>query len=363
MARSVKRLAMEPNMIRLVQLAHTIHGRRLALVDEPNLRLLQYIPIIYDLAHRALASNTPIADLIQSDLTNDLLEYDPIHAGTSDWKILPAIDHPTEPARVSVAGTGLTHLGSAKSRNAMHGNIGGDANATAAPETDSMKMFRWGRERGKPPAGAIGIAPEWFYKGNGTVLRAHNEPLDIPPFGEDGGEEAEIVGLYIIADDGNGGGIPIRVGMAQGNEFSDHIFEKKNYLNLAGSKLRTCSIGPEIVLDPDFSQVPGHGRIMRKSKDGNEDILWSKPLATGEAEMSHSLANLEHHHFKFPAHRRPGDVHVHFFGACALSFTDGMRLQDGDIMHVHFKGFGRPLRNPLRIYSGGDQLVSVKALK
>ena len=34
--------------------------------------------------------------------------------------------------------------------------------------------------------------------------------------------------------------------MAQGNEFSDHRFEKKNYLNLAGSKLRTCSIGPEL---------------------------------------------------------------------------------------------------------------------
>jgi hypothetical protein len=162
----------------------------------------------------------------------------------------------------------------------------------------------------------------------------------------------------VIAADGT----PVRVGMAQGNEFSDHIFEKKNYLNLAGSKLRTCSIGPEIVIDPDFSNVPGHGRVMRKNKDGVEEILWSKPLCTGEAEMSHSLANLEHHHFKFPAHRRPGDVHVHFFGACALSFSDGMRLVDGDIMQVHFKGFGRPLRNALKVVGGGDQLVKVRAL-
>jgi hypothetical protein len=78
--------------------------------------------------------------------------------------------------------------------------------------------------------------------------------------------------------------------------------------------------------------------------------------------MSHSLENLEHHHFKFPAHRRPGDVHVHFFGACALSFSDGVRLQDGDIMQVHFTGLGRPLRNPLKIVRGGDRMVAVRAL-
>ena len=51
-------------------------------------------------------------------------------------------------------------------------------------------------------------------------------------------------------------GRPCRVGMASGNEFSDHQFEKKNYLNLAGSKLRTCALGPELVVDPDFQSVP-----------------------------------------------------------------------------------------------------------
>jgi hypothetical protein len=65
--------------------------------------------------------------------------------------------------------------------------------------------------------------------------------------------------------------------------------------------------------------------------------------------MSHSLANLEHHHFKFEGHRIPGFVHVHFFGAHSLSFGEGIELADGDWMQVHFEGYGRPLRNPVHI--------------
>jgi len=70
-----------------------------------------------------------------------------------------------------------------------------------------------------------GVSPEWLYKGNGHLLRAHREPLDIPWFAEDGGEEAEIAGAYVIAPNGQ----PYRVGLAVRNEFSDHQLEKKNY--------------------------------------------------------------------------------------------------------------------------------------
>ncbi len=101
--------------------------------------------------------------------------------------------------------------------------------------------------------GKIGIAPEWFFKGVGTILRAHGEPLVVPAYAEDGGEEAEMVGVYLVGPDGR----PRRVGMAAGNEFADHQFEKKNYLNLAGSKIRTCSIGPELAIATDFRSVSG----------------------------------------------------------------------------------------------------------
>src|SRR5262249_39777141 len=150
-------------------------------------------------------------------------------------------------------------------------------------------------------------------------------------------------------------GNPRRVGMTIGNEFSDHAFEKINYLYLAGSKLRACAIGPELVVDPDFGSVAGEVRIERDGK-----TIWSKQLRSGEAEMCHSLQNIEHHHFKFPAHRRPGDVHIHFFGAFCLSFSDQIRLQSGDWMHMQFDGFGRPLRNVVRSANSAVEAVTVK---
>ena len=332
-------------MTRLVQLKRG-DERRVAVVEEPRLRLLGKFTSVYALAQAAIASPELLVGLIGTHATDEKLDYDQVYRSESDWKLLTPIDHPDEPARCLVSGTGLTHLGSAKDRQAMH-------EMKDAELTDSMKMFRWGVEGGRPEPGKVGVAPEWFYKGNGTVLRAHGEPLVVPAHAEDGGEEAEIAGVYIIGPDGQ----PCRIGMAMGNEFSDHKFEKKNYLNLAGSKIRTCALGPELVIDPEFKSVPGNVSITRQGKE-----LWSKAICSGEAEMCHSLQNIEHHHFKFDTHRRPGDVHVHYFGACALSFGAGVQLADGDVMEIQFEGFGRALRNPVSIAKGAPQLVRVASL-
>jgi hypothetical protein len=223
----------------------------------------------------------------------------------------------------------------------------------AAPLTDSMKMFRIGLEGGRPAAGQIGAAPEWFYKGSGTILKTHGEPLAVPGHAEDGGDEAEIAGAYVIGQ----GGIPYRIGLVQWNEFSDHITESKNYLYLAPSKLRQCAIGPELVVGADFNDVPGQICIERGA-----ETVWQAKIASGETNMCHSLANLEHHHFKFEAHRRPGDVHVHFFGADRFSFRDRVKLEDGDVMAVSFEKFGRPLRNPLQIDRSPPALVTTRVL-
>jgi hypothetical protein len=332
-------------MTRLIQLRNG-DERRLALVDEPHLRLLVDAASVYDLANRAIASGVTLTETARNRATSERLDYDLVYSGRSDWRILPPIDHPHEPARCLISGTGLTHMGSARDRQAMHATSGEEL-------TDSMKMFRWGVEGGRPAAGRIGTAPEWFYKGTGGMLRAHSEPLEVPPFALDGGEEAEIAGIYLIGPDGR----PHRVGMAGGNEFSDHRFEKTNYLNLASSKLRTCALGPELVLDPQFDSVRIDITIERAG-----GVLWSKMIRTGEAEMCHSLRNIEYHHFKFDGHRRSGDVHVHFFGTDYLSFGDGIQLADGDIMKLQFEGFGRPLCNPVRIAGTEPALIEVNSL-
>lgn len=336
--------------LRLVQL-RSGESRRVAVVEEPNLRLLA-AQSIYSLASDAIVRKAKLSDVAREKSTNEIVQYDAVYEGNAPWRILPPVDHPEDPARCLVSGTGLTHLGSARDRQAMHVNE--SQPEPSEPLTDSMKMFRWGIEGGRPQAGCIGTSPEWFYKGTGGILRAHNEPLDVPGHAEDGGEEAEIAGVYLIGPDGK----PYRIGMTTGNEFSDHCFEKRNYLYLAGSKLRNCAIGPELVVDPEFASVPGEVTIHR-----GEQIIWSKKIRTGEAEMCHSLQNLEHHHFKFDEHRRPGDVHVHFFGADCLSFGEGIRLANGDVVQIRFEGFGRPLRNVVRSEMTEARLTSVAAME
>jgi hypothetical protein len=348
-------------MLRIVQLSHTDHKRRVALVDEPRLRLLRECSSVYELATSAIQSKRRLRELIEELTSDEQLDYGEVYEGHSTWRLAPPIDHP-EPSRCHVMGTGLTHKGSAQNRDSMHVTAASHQSsavsrpspaASPPPLTDSMKMFQIGLEGGRPEPGRIGAAPEWFYKGVGTIVRAHNEPLNVPAHGLDGGEEAEIAGVYLIGDDGT----PYRIGLTQGNEFSDHVLEARNYLYLAESKLRDCALGPELVIEPSFDDVPGRTKIERNGK-----VVWEAPQASGERSMCHSLANLEHHHFKHAEHRRPGDVHIHFLGADMFSFKDRLKLEDGDVMTISFEGFGRPLRNPIRIGRSEQRSVVVKSL-
>jgi hypothetical protein len=263
----------------------------------------------------------------------------------NDLTLLSPIDH-ADCAHVLVSGTGLTHLGSAEGRDKMH-------KASAAGQaTDSMRMFLMGLENGKPASGQAGVQPEWFYKGDGSILVAPDAPLTMPGFAEDGSEEPEIAGVYIIDSKGN----PLRLGFVLGNEFSDHICERQNYLWLAHSKLRQAALGPELLLGDLPQNVQGTSRIWR-----NGAVLWEKPFLSGEANMSHSIANLEHHHFKNAAFRHAGDVHVHFYGTATLSFSEGLVTQQGDIFEISADVFTLPVRNPLTVAQDAG-LVTVRAL-
>jgi hypothetical protein len=311
----------------LVQFRTTHGGRAVALVEGGSLRVVDRATTVYGLALAAVAAGESLEKLVTERLGEEREDYEAVVA---DKRLLTPLDHP-DPAHLLVTGTGLTHLGSAATRDAMH---------VTEPEklTDSMKMFKMGIEGGKPGPGEIGAQPEWFYKGDGGSIVAPEAALEFPGFAEDGGEEPEICGLYLIGPDGT----PWRLGFALGNEYSDHVTERVNYLWLAHSKLRTSSFGPELRIGALPDTVEGTSSIRR---DG--EVIWSKPFISGEGAMSHTLANLEHHHFKYDFFRRPGDVHVHYFGTATLSFADGIRAQPGDVFEIEAEPFGKPLRNPL----------------
>jgi hypothetical protein len=281
------------------------------------------------LAQAAIAANSTLAAVIDAKGLGEDID---LSEALRRKNVLPPVDHP-DPARVFLTGTGLTHLGSADARDRMH------AKAHSADASDSMKMFRLGLEGGKPADGGIGVQPEWFYKGDGRSIVAPEMPLPSPDFALDGGEEPELAGIYLIAADGT----PFRLGFTLANEFSDHVMERMNYLYLAHSKLRHASLGPELLVGDLPADIRGTARITRGGV-----AIWSKPFLTGEANMSHYLRNLEHHHFKYALFRRPGDLHVHFFGTATLSFADQVKAQDGDVFEIEAPPFALPLRNPLQ---------------
>lgn len=292
---------------------------------------------IVALANEAIAAETSLAALAEARLGDalDLATLTPL---------LP-VDG-IDPARITVSGTGLTHLGSAEGRDAMH-KAAAQGNAT-----DSMRMFLMGEKDGKPAPGIPGVQPEWFYKGDGSILVGATDPLTRPWFAEDAGEEPEIAGIYLI----DAAGRPCRIGFALGNEFSDHVVERENYLWLAHSKLRPASLGCEVLLGDLPDAVNGTSRVRR---DG--EVLWEKPFRSGPANMSHHVANLEHHHFKYAQFRQPGTLHVHYFGTATLSFADGVQTREGDVFEIEADAFALPLRNPI-VHEDAEQMQAVRAL-
>jgi hypothetical protein len=334
--------------MRLVQITREDGVRRVGSVNGSGLHLVdpQY-PSIYAMVQKAIETDESLPTLAQSLIASEVLNYGAMYKGDSEWRFLPAFDHPIDPAHCLVSGTGLTHKASAENRAAMH--------KTVNPEvTDSFRMFQLGLEGGNPAAGEIGVQPEWFYKGDGSILKGHLSKLTVPAYGDDGGEEPEVAGVYFIGPRGE----PYRIGYAVGNEFSDHVMEKKNYLYLAPSKLRECAIGPELTIgDVPFENLAGTVSVLRK-----ESIVWSSSIWTGQMNMCHSVRNLEHHHFKYNAHRRPGDVHIHFFGADAFSFGAGIKLEEGDLMQVSFPDLGNPLQNFVAVEGKQSTLVTVRTI-
>ncbi len=294
------------------------------------------------LAERAITEQVSLSDLIDAAGYSGAVD---IAAELEAGRILAPIDH-ADPAHLLMSGTGLTHLGSAESRDKMHRAV-----EEGAEISDSMRMFLDGVAGGKPAPGTAGRQPEWFYKGDGSSLVGPEQPLTMPDFALDAGEEPELAGIYLIGPDGT----PFRLGLCLANEFSDHVTERHNYLWLAHSKLRPAALGPELLVGVPPADIQGSSRIRR-----GDTVLWEKPFLSGEQNMSHSLANLEAHHFKYAQFRRPGDIHVHFFGTATLSFSDGVRTEPGDRFEIEATCFSLPLRNVLR--AAPPAAVSVRAL-
>ena len=190
-------------MTRLIQIIHPEYGRRAALINGDELHLLSTYRTAYAFAMAAIETGQKLRDLLSTDLSGIVLDYREVYALRSGWRFLPSFDHPTQTSCCLVSGCANAH----------------------------------------GPGASRAAAPAWFTKGNGMHLRAHGEPLT-----SRGSEEAELAAVYLIRPDG----VPRRVGLTPGNEFADAAMASEDPRLLSRAKLRTCAIGPELVLDAEF---------------------------------------------------------------------------------------------------------------
>ncbi|MBL8579092.1 MAG: GguC protein [Mesorhizobium sp.] len=313
--------------MRLVQLIDENGERRVAASGSGGATMVRDTRSVLELVQQGFADGIGLTEVVAGRLSDEPVD---LGAACREERLLSPIDHP-DPAHLIITGTGLTHLGAASARDRMH-------KTSQENDTDTMRMFRMGVEGGKPAPGQVGVQPEWFWKGSGEILVHPEHDIPYPDFALDAGEEPEIAGIYVI----DPAGTPRRLGFALANEFSDHRMEKINYLYLSHSKLRLCAVGPELLVGDLPSAVEGHSRIIR---DGS--TAWESVFVSGEDNMSHTIANLEYHHFKYAQFRVPGDIHIHMFGTATLSFADGFECRQGDVMEIDAPQFGMPLRNRL----------------
>ncbi len=333
--------------IRTIQFRDSAGKTRVGLVDGDTVRVSADATTVYALAQDAISKGTRLRSVIEASLGTEQESYDRI---ATENRLLPPVHHPDSDARFLITGTGLTHIGSATTRNDMHDR---PKDAPDLLMTDSMKLFVQGLEGGKPDPGQIGAMPEWFFKGDASILVSPGQPLSSPNFARACAEEPEITGIYIVGPDGT----PFRIGYTLANDLSDHETERLNFMYVAPSKLRDCAMGPELLIGELPETVEGHSRIWRDGK-----MFWEGVFESGEANMSYSIANLEHHHFRHPTFRRPGDLHAHLFGCPVISFGEGIRTQDGDVFEFDVPVFGHPLRNPVRFETGAPRVFEVAAL-
>ena len=113
--------------MRLIQLLDEAGNTRVGVVDAQGgrVRLLDGVDSTYALAGAAIAAGRSLDAQAAATAGDATLDYPALlQAG----RVLSPLHHP-DPAHCLVTGTGLTHLGSAAARDAMHQNLRQQADA------------------------------------------------------------------------------------------------------------------------------------------------------------------------------------------------------------------------------------------
>ena len=140
--------------MRLIQFETGHAQRRVGVVEGDVIQVVRNTTHMRELALAAIRNRRSLGDEV---IARGLEHSDECYAQMlAECRVLPPLDH-EDPAHCLVSGTGLTHLGSASTRDKMHQQKIDDAAAL----TDTARIFQWGIE-GAPYLGLLACSRNGF---------------------------------------------------------------------------------------------------------------------------------------------------------------------------------------------------------
>jgi hypothetical protein len=280
------------------------HGRRaVAASHAGGHRRLEEIETIYELVLAALEAGETLAKTAAGFQGAEAVD---VGAAEREGRLLPPLEHPV-PTRCWVTGS----------------------------------------EGAKAGADAV---TSWFFRGSGSTLVGAGQPLPLPAFAPQGVPVPQLVGLFVIADDG----VPCQVGWCLGHPIVDAALASG--AGAGHARLRATAIGPELLLGDLPAELPAVAKVLRGGKTVAE-----RAFDLGPAGMARPFADLARDHFRYGMHRRPGDVHVHCFGTgMAPTVADAPSPAAADqVFELGCAPLGLPLRNRLVVVDAPAPAVRV----
>ena len=278
--------------MRLVQFRDQEGRRAVAVSHAGGHRRLEEIETVYELVLAALESGASLAKTAAGFQSAQVID---VEAALREGRLLPPIEHPV-PTRCWVTGS----------------------------------------EGARSPSGGGESPPSWFFRGSGSTLVAAEKPLAMPGFAPGGAPEAQVAGLFVIADDG----VPCQVGWCLAHPVVDQALARSG--GAGHARLRATAIGPELLLGELPAALPAKAAVVRAGK-----VLAETWLDLGRAGMARSHADLIRDHFRYGMHRRPGDVHIHCFGSGSGHAAAAPGNDPEQLFELTCAAFGLPLRNPV----------------
>lgn len=140
----------------IIQFENQHQQRAVGIVENNTVKPVNQVETVRDLALMAIENKLSLEQQIkQLGFASENYDYAQL---LDKRQVLPPLDHP-DTAHCFVSGTGLTHLGSASTRDKMHQQNSTDT----ASVTDTMRIFQLGIEKVNP------LKVMWVHNLNGFI--------------------------------------------------------------------------------------------------------------------------------------------------------------------------------------------------